>query len=362
MNIRKTAAGVLAAVMVAGTAFSLPAEINPFVAVSEAATKLNAPQNITAAADISSVTLEWDEVDGADGYVLYRYSAAKKTYIAVDSFEETYRTVENLDCGTTYRFKVAAYKEKKGKKAAQKQSEMIKIKTDNMPAPSNITGTGTSNSIKLKWNGVDGIEAYRVYYTDHDSNNYKVFGIVKKNECNVTGLKTETIYHFKVESLLKDGSKYKPQGISAVYSAKTSAAAELKVDDFYIYEADGKEHKLSQFAGKPIVIYFWVRSNPTSERDLACLNSLYKKYGDSVNFIMINCEGKSLLKQVKKYLDTQKLSMSMYYDWELRALEKQGNIVTPHLMAINGNGELVKTFTGALYNDAIIKTVELVIP
>ena len=362
MKFRKTAAGLLSAIMIAGCAFALPAESNPFVIVSEAASKLKAPKNITATADISSVTIEWDEVDGADGYVLYRYSAPKKTYIAVESFEDTTCTIDGLASGTTYRFKIAAYKEKKGKKAAQTQSEMIKIATDKISGPTNITGTGASNSIKLKWDGVKGIEAYRIYFMEDGGSEYKLSGTSKKTEYNVTGLKPETIYHFKVESLLKSGSAYKAQGMSSVFTAKTNKPAQLTIDDFYIYEENGTEHKLSKFAGKPIVVYFWVRQNPTAERDLACLNSLYKKYGSDVNFLVINCEGKSLLKQVKKYLAEQNLSMTIYYDWTLKALEKQGNIVTPHLMAINADGELVKTFTGALYNDAIIKTVELVVP
>ena len=359
MKLRKTAAGLLSAVMIAGGAFALPAETNPFVIVSEAASKLDAPDNISATSDSSSVTIEWDEVEGADGYVLYRYNASKKTYIPVDSFEDTTCTVNGLKSGTTYRFKIAAYKLKKGKKAAQKQSEMIKIATDKISGPSNITGTGAAESVNLKWDTVKGIEAYRVYCMEDGGSEYKLSGTVKKNEYTVTGLKPETIYHFKVESLLRSGTKYTAQGMSAVFTAKTKQPAQLKIDDFYIYEADAKEHKLSQFAGKPIVVYFWVRQNPTAERDLTCLNSLYKKYNSNVNFLIINCEGKSLLKQVKKYIAEHELTMPMYYDWTLKALEKQGNIVTPHLMALNADGELVKTFTGALYNDVIIKTVDL---
>ena len=361
MKFRKTAAGLLSAVMIAGCAFVLPAETNPFVTVSEAASKLNAPENITATSDSSSVTIEWDEVDGADGYVLYRYSASKKAYIPVDSFEDTTCTVNDLKSGTTYRFRIAAYKLKKGKKAAQKQSEMIKIATEKMPGPTNVTGTVASNSIKLKWDAVEGIGAFRVYCMEDGESDYKLVGTSKKNEYNVTGLKPETIYHFKVESLLKSGSSYRAQGLSSVCTTKTSKAAQLSIDDFYIYESNGKEHKLSQFAGKPIVVYFWTRDGYTVERNLDCFNQLVKRYGDEINFVIINCEGKSLLSYVKKYISDLQLNMPMYYDWTLNGLDKQGTNITPYLMVIDGEGNIVKTMNSVINNDTITKLVEKVV-
>ena len=177
----------------------------------------------------------------------------------------------------------------------------------------------------------------------------------------MTGLKPETIYHFKVESLLRSGSKYKAQRMSAVFTAKTKQPAQLNIEDFYIYEVNGKEHKISQFAGKPIVIYFWSRNGYTVEPNLECLNKLSKKYGSEINFVVINCEGKSLLNYVKKYISDLKLDMPMYYDWSLNGLDKQGTNITPYFMVINGDGNIVKTMDSVINNDTLTRLVESVL-
>ena len=358
MKFRKTAAGLLAAVITAGCVCSIPAETNPFVIVSAAAKKLSAPEITKSEADETSITLEWEEVEGADGYVLYRYSAAKKTYIATDSFAYPEYILENLEPGTVYRLKVAAYIDKNGKKAAQKQSKMIKISTAKLSGPSEISASASSDSVKLSWDSVYGIDAYRVYLYNEASGEFVKYKTVLKPECIVTGLKNETKYTFRIDSVIKKGSAYKAQGSSETFSVTTNKPAELKVPDFYIKEADGKEHKLSHFAGKPIVIFFFEYDEVNIERDISCLHSLYKKYGDQINFIPINCNNKSLLKYVKKFIEDQKLTFTVYYDWDLSALDKQEKTVVPYFMAINKNGELIKTYGGGIYNAVMIEYTE----
>ncbi len=69
-------------------------------------TPTGAPQNVKATAGSKSVTLSWDKVDGAAGYVIK--SADGKTQYT-GSIKTTSYTVSGLKGGKQYKFKVYAY-------------------------------------------------------------------------------------------------------------------------------------------------------------------------------------------------------------------------------------------------------------
>lgn len=99
---------------------------------SEAADKLSAPEIVGKEATEDSVTLEWKAVSGADGYIIYKYNATKKKYkscVTVKSGSTTSAVITGLKNKKTYKFKVAAYVLKSGKKTVQTKSKVIKIKT-----------------------------------------------------------------------------------------------------------------------------------------------------------------------------------------------------------------------------------------
>jgi cytochrome oxidase Cu insertion factor (SCO1/SenC/PrrC family) len=235
---------------------------------------------------------------------------------------------------------------------------VIKTTTEKRSGPSNVTGSAASDYIKLRWDNADNADIYRIYCREDGENEYTMIGKAIKNDYTARKLKSDTTYHFKVESLTKNGSKYVIQGISSELTVRTKLPDFLKVPDFTITDVDGKEYLITEFADKPMVIFFWVKDNNDVDRYLAYLDTLYKKYGDSVDFIMINCDHKSLIKNVKEYIAAQNLSMNIYFDWTLDGLSKQGTNITPYLFSVNANGELAKKFTGTLNNEAILKTVE----
>ena len=75
-----------------------------------------------ATADINSVKLTWNKVSGAEGYVVYRYDTAKKSFVRVTktaSNVNTY-TVTKLAEGTEHKFAIRAYKTVNGKEVLSK--------------------------------------------------------------------------------------------------------------------------------------------------------------------------------------------------------------------------------------------------
>lgn len=98
----------------------------------------------------SSITLEWDKVDGAVGYKLYKYNSEKKKYEALKTTSQLSYTATGLEASTKYRFRVRAYYKPDGKTKWATYSDSIAVYTD-------------SKSVKASR-----VSKYKKYFTDGD--------------------------------------------------------------------------------------------------------------------------------------------------------------------------------------------------
>ena len=139
--------------------------------------------NFKATADINSVKLTWNKVSGAEGYVVYWYDTAKKSFVRVTktaSNVNTY-TVTKLAEGTEHKFAIRAYKTVNGKEVLSKTYPTLTVNTY-LPVVTNFKATADINSVKLTWNKVSGAEGYVVYWYDTAK---KSFVRVTKTASNV---------------------------------------------------------------------------------------------------------------------------------------------------------------------------------
>lgn len=254
MKIRKLVAAVLSALIFA-TSIVTPTTLPGFNIVSEAASKLRAPSIMSTSTTADSATLTWAPVSGAKGFVVYYYSSSAKKYKLVKSVTSSNCTITGLSSGTTYKFKVAAYVIKNKKKVVQNFSDVIKVTTKKLPAPSGIKTSVKENTITISWNKVKNADAYKIYV--YSGGKYKAYKTVTTTKYTIENLKENTRYKFKIASLIKSGSSYKKQNTSAAFSAVTSAKSIINTPDFTFYDADGNTYKLSSYKGKPIIINIW---------------------------------------------------------------------------------------------------------
>ena len=146
----------------------------------------NYPAAVTgfkATADINSVKLTWNKVSGAEGYVVYRYDTAKKSFVRVTkttSNVDTY-TVTKLAEGTEHKFAIRAYKTVNGKEVLSKTYPTVTANTY-LPVVTSFKATADINSVKLTWYKVSGAEGYVVYWYDTAK---KSFVRVTKTASNV---------------------------------------------------------------------------------------------------------------------------------------------------------------------------------
>lgn len=90
---------------------------------------LAAPTGIKSTKTKNTVTLTWNAISGADAYRVYIYDSSKGKYVKYKDVSGTKCTISGLASGTTYKFKVAALEEVKGKYKAGKSSKPVSVKT-----------------------------------------------------------------------------------------------------------------------------------------------------------------------------------------------------------------------------------------
>lgn len=220
MKFKKTiAAAMTAAMLVSGAV--LPTPVSESLCItSEAASYLDAPQIKSTKSSTDTLTVKWGAVSGADGYLIFRYSASKKDYVYYKSTSDTVFQLTDLTGGVTYKFKIAAYIKSGNKKLGQNFSEVVKITTKKLEAPSGTVAAKNKNSVILSWDSVNGADMYRLYKYDSASGKFKKYKDVKNTSFILSGSGDAASSKFKVAALVKKGSKYIAQKVSAEFYLK----------------------------------------------------------------------------------------------------------------------------------------------
>jgi len=72
---------------------------------------------------------------------------------------------------------------------------------------------------------------------------------------------------------------------------KTEEKERYKVPDFTVYDAQDNEVHLSDFLGKPVVVYFWTSWCGPCGTTMPIFEQKYRELGEEVQFMMINMTG-----------------------------------------------------------------------
>ncbi len=136
------------------------------------------PNATLMARNSTTLRVEWDEQDAADGYIVYRSTTKKGTYTRIGKVTDAnYFDDNNCTIGQEYYYKVRAYRRFNG---ATLFSEYSKIKHGH------TIGQATLNSLyqnpkgymRITWSKVPGATGYAIYRSD-EGNSYELITIVE---------------------------------------------------------------------------------------------------------------------------------------------------------------------------------------
>lgn len=178
-----------------------------------AVTKPGIPGYVKAyASSYNSVSVSWRAVSGASGYEVYRATSSRGYYSLMTRTTSVSYSNTGLSTGTTYYYKVRAYKNSGSKRIYGSYSSVVSSRP--VPAvPSSLTAAATSyNSIQVRWSAAGGASGYEVYRALSSTGSYSLVSRTTATSYSNTGLTTGKIYYYKVRA-------YKTVGKTRVYGS-----------------------------------------------------------------------------------------------------------------------------------------------
>ena len=179
--------------------------------------KLAAVQSLkqSTAYATDSITLNWNKVKNASGYEIYRATSKNGKYKKIVTTSKTSYKDKNLKAGTTYYYKVRAYKNNYGV-----FSEIKAMKTKCV-APS-IKLTAGKKQVEIICGKITGAEGYEFYMATSKSGKYKKIKTLTSKKLSFTQKKLTKgrKYYFKAKAYSKINGKKVYSGWSKVGNVK----------------------------------------------------------------------------------------------------------------------------------------------
>ncbi len=168
----------------------------------------------------NAVKVSWGSVGNASGYEVYRSTKKSAGYSLAKSLTGTAFTNSGLKTGTTYYYKVRAYRNTDSGKSYGAWSSVVSAKPK-PAAPTEVKAKRVSNSsIKVSWKKVSGATKYQVYRATSKTGTYTKVKETTSLSCTNKGLKDGKKYYYKVRAYRLVGSTKVYGSYSSVVSAK----------------------------------------------------------------------------------------------------------------------------------------------
>ena len=186
----------------------------------ETSTKCKSP-SLSATQTVTTITLEWNKVTGADGYRVYQYNSDTKEYKKVADVADTTVKIRDLKSGTKYKFKVRAYVKDDGTIYGNYSDVLETATRTKTPEITSVKST-TKGKATVKWSDVSRESKYQLYYATSKSGTYKRYDTYAANDTDATvsGLTSGKTYYFKVRTYKNTDSGKVYSSYSAVKSVK----------------------------------------------------------------------------------------------------------------------------------------------
>lgn len=145
--------------------------------------------------------------------------------------------------------------------------------------------------------------------------------------------------------------KYGPQ--SAVISQDGEP---IPAPDFTVTDSEGNEVSLYDFAGEPVIINFATSWCPHCIAEKPLFQKYYDKYGDKINFLMVDLVGsRETVEDGKNFVAKNGYTYPAYYDISQEAATTYGINAFPTTFFINEDMEIVYNYYGGM-NGALFET------
>lgn len=161
---------------------------------------LQVPSVATTPTGYDSVYVFWNAIPGASGYQVYRSLTESGAYTLISTTGSTCFTNTRLNTGTTYFYKVCAYRNTGSAKAAGNLSASSPATPylDAVTGPS--AGMASVTGVKVSWNAVNGRSGYEIWRSTSPDTGYALIKSTTGTYLNDSNLAPNITYYYKIRA------------------------------------------------------------------------------------------------------------------------------------------------------------------
>lgn len=169
------------------------------------------------------------------------------------------------------------------------------------------------------------------------------------------------LFYSSLSKTAAESETPKPEETQAAASSEPEAEKDL-AEDFTVYDVDGNEVRLSDFAGRPVVLNFWTSWCSYCKLEMPDFNEVWADYGDDVVFMMVNVTdgSRETLEDGMSYIVDKGYSFPVYYDTDLDATYAYNIQSLPTTVFIDSDGSVANTVLGAQSKETLLENIGLI--